>query len=274
MDRFLEKCGDIEDQTLVYGFGSREFEMVHALISDLYPQTIEYDPSTISISQIPLYMWSQEIQLYNSANQPILANPEVVSLYSTSTTINFPVNLMDPNDSYQWELSVIADDYYKDFTGTRYSSSGPTQELAYIDWQPGIIEDPAITFSNRTKESFSVGWFSANATSYRVDIKRNSTGVSLPGYPVTTTDTSDVLSVLTINALYNVSVTALGGTAIPPKESIGVIIALFPEAYLISVDPTPKIEPGPPLYFSIVFLSYPQNIESLYILTNLLFEGS
>lgn len=49
MDRFLEKCGDIEDQTLVYGFGSREFEMVHALISDLYPQTIEYDPSTISL---------------------------------------------------------------------------------------------------------------------------------------------------------------------------------------------------------------------------------
>ena len=177
-----------------------------------------YDPSTITVSQIPTYMYSQEIQLYNSAGQPQLPFAEVVSLLDTSTVINLPNNL-NPNDSYQWELSIIADDYYRDFTGVRYSSDGPTQELAFIDWQPGIIEDPSITFSNRTKESFSVEWFSTNATSYRVDIKRNSTGASLSGYPVTTTNTSAVLSGLTINALYNISVTALGGNAYPLKES-------------------------------------------------------
>jgi hypothetical protein len=177
-----------------------------------------YDPSTITVSQIPTYMYSQEIQLYNSNGQPQLPFAQVVSLFSTSTVINLPNNL-NPNDSYQWELSIIADDYYRDFTGVRYSSNGPTQELAFIDWEPGVIEDPSITFSNRTKESFSVEWFSANATSYEVDVKRNSTGASLPGYPLTTTSTSDVLSGLTINALYNVSVTALGGNSYPPKES-------------------------------------------------------
>ena len=177
-----------------------------------------YDPATITVSQIPTYMWSQIISLYDSAGVQKLYVPEPVPLTDTSVTISLP-NTLDPNDSYQWELSIIADDYYREFTGTRYDSDGPTQELAFIDWQPGVIEDPTITFSNRTRTSFSVDWLSTNATQYRVDIKRNSTGASLPGYPVTTTDTSAVLSGLTENALYNVSVTALGGTAIPPKES-------------------------------------------------------
>ena len=177
-----------------------------------------YDPSTITISDIPTYMYSQKIQLYNSAGQPQLNPVRLVSLLQTSAVVNLPSTL-DRDDTYEWELSIIADDYYRDFTGTRYTSSGPTEEIALIDWEPSVVQDPIITFSNRTRESFSVDWFATNATSYRVDVKRNSTGLSLPGYPTNTSNTSATLTGLADNALYSVSVRASDSSYFPAKLS-------------------------------------------------------
>lgn len=89
--------------------------------------------------------------------------------------------------------------YYITFVPYNYKNqAGTTAQVT----KTTSLDPPTITYSNVTSSSFTVSWSRPGATSYYIDIYNNVTGISLFGYPTTTTNTSASPFGLTSNNNY------------------------------------------------------------------------
>lgn len=96
--------------------------------------------------------------------------------------------------------------YYITLTPFNYKNqSGSVAQTTAVTAPP----QPTVTFSSVTSSSFTVSWSATGATHYYVDIFNSTNGVSLSGYPVSsTTDTSRSPFGLSSNTSYTATVYA------------------------------------------------------------------
>lgn len=101
------------------------------------------------------------------------------TIIQSSSVLGSPINLssLSANTTYYITLTPFN---YK-------SQSGSVAQTTAVTAPP----QPTVTFSSVTSSSFTVSWSATGATHYYVDIYRTSNGLSLSGYPLSsTTNTS------------------------------------------------------------------------------------
>jgi len=156
--------------------------------------SITYIDSNMSVYDIDVKTGGSSISGYPKTNQ---ANSSPISITGLSAGTSYTAYVTPKNaDSPR-------------VSGTQKTSSFTTPS------PPGI---PTITFSAVSATGFNVSWSASGATSYNVDVKNASSGLSIGIYPVSgTTAVSAVLSGLLNATQYTVYVTGVNSSGPGPQ---------------------------------------------------------
>lgn len=177
-----------------------------------------YNTSFFPVTEASQVIGKQILEVTDFNGNRVLGpfDVEVNNFNPQTRSINYTQAMIDSGEQYSINLYVVANDYYYQSgysLDQHINSSDETIQLYSLAWQPPVVvNDPTVTITNRTKNSFNAEWYSENAERYDVDVYNAITASSIIGYPVFTEDTSALISGLSQNTLYSIDVTGMVGT--------------------------------------------------------------
>ncbi len=177
-----------------------------------------YNTSFFPVTEASQVIGKQILEVKDFNGNRVLGpfDVEVNNFNPQTRSINYTQAMIDSGEQYSINLYVVANDYYYQSgysLDQHINSSDETIQLYSLAWQPPVVvNDPTVTITNRTKNSFNAEWYSTNAERYDVDVYNSTTSSSIIGYPIFTTNTSALVSGLTQNTLYSIDVTGMIGT--------------------------------------------------------------
>lgn len=158
--------------------------------------SIIYAEANMSVYDIDVKIGASSISGYPKTNQ---ANSSPISITGLSPGTTYTV-LVTPKNADSPRVSGVQ-------KTTSFTTPNP----------PGT---PTITFSSVNTGGFTVSWSASGATSYTVDVKNTSSGLTIGGYPkINTTLTSDTITGLLSGTNYTVYVTGKNSSGDGPQAN-------------------------------------------------------
>jgi uncharacterized repeat protein (TIGR02543 family) len=158
--------------------------------------SIIYAEANMSVYDIDVKIGASSISGYPKTNQ---ANSSPISITGLSPGTTYTV-LVTPKNADSPRVSGVQ-------KTTSFTTPNP----------PGT---PTITFSSVNTGGFTVSWSASGATSYTVDVKNTSSGLTIGGYPkINTTLTSDTITGLLSGTNYTVYVTGKNSAGDGPQAN-------------------------------------------------------
>jgi hypothetical protein len=158
--------------------------------------SIIYAEANMSVYDIDVKIGASSISGYPKTNQ---ANSSPISITGLSPGTTYTV-LVTPKNADSPRVSGVQ-------KTTSFTTPSP----------PGT---PTITFSSVNTGGFTVSWSASGATSYTVDVKNTSSGLTIGGYPkINTTLTSDTITGLLSGTNYTVYVTGKNSSGDGPQAN-------------------------------------------------------